>query len=123
MGHCAVLPGLFGVLVQGLLFGFSVAVLGLKFWRDSSGRTARQFALDSSKQIAGAGWTHCLNLLCAWVLGRLTAEGDQCAVYWIEIMVDTTIGVAVEFYLLQLLLLGVGRALGAAAAASLTSGR
>jgi hypothetical protein len=123
MGHCAVLPGFSGVLVQGLLFSLSAAALGLKFWRDASGRTAGQFALDSSKQIAGAGWTHCLNLLCAWALGQSIAGGDQCDVYWVEIMLDTTLGVAVEFYLLQLLLFAVRRTMGATASASCASGR
>eukprot|EP00959_Pyramimonas_sp_CCMP1952_P073053 1526435-Pyramimonas_sp.AAC.1 len=41
----------------------------------------------------------------------------------IEIVLDTTLGVAVEFWLLRLLLLAVGRACGAAAAASCASGR
>lgn len=105
-----------------MLFALSTAVLGLKFWRDASGRTAGQFALDSSKQIAGAGWTHFLNLLCAWALGQSIARGDQCDVYWIEIMLDTTLGVAVEFYLLQLLLFVVRKTLGATASASCASG-
>jgi len=58
------------------------------------------FCLDSSKQIAGAGWIHVANMFCAMILGKVAKRGDQCEWYWIEIMLDTTLGVAVEYYLL-----------------------
>lgn len=122
MAECHVLEGVFGLLVQGVLFLISIGVLAYKFKLDPAGRTPTQFILDSSKQIAGAGWTHVLNLMCAVVLHRATESGDQCAWYWIEIMVDTTLGVAVEYFLLQALVRAIGY-ISEEAAHEVTSGK
>eukprot|EP00929_Paragymnodinium_shiwhaense_P096450 TRINITY_DN58032_c0_g1_i1.p1 TRINITY_DN58032_c0_g1~~TRINITY_DN58032_c0_g1_i1.p1 ORF type:complete len:222 (-),score=34.79 TRINITY_DN58032_c0_g1_i1:112-777(-) len=103
---CMVLSGAFAFFVQGLLGVVSISVLAYKYHRDPAGRSPYQFCLDSSKQLAGAAWLHVLNLAFAMVLEK-GREGDQCAWYWIEIMIDTTIGVAVEYYLLKLLVRSV----------------
>lgn len=99
MSECAVLPGIFGVLVQGLLF---LCVLGILCYKKSldPNRSWFSFCLDSSKQIVGSGWIHLLNLLCAIWLHKNMGSGDQCEWYWINIMVDTTVGVAIEYFLL-----------------------
>jgi len=98
MAECDLMPPGFGVLVQGLLF--LVCCLGLvaKKLRDPH-RTWPEFLLDSSKQLSGAGLVHVLNLLCAGAFAdRL--EGDACSWYWINIVVDCTVGVGVEYALL-----------------------
>mmetsp|Transcript_47707 Transcript_47707/g.147051 ORF Transcript_47707/g.147051 Transcript_47707/m.147051 type:complete len:413 (+) Transcript_47707:46-1284(+) len=104
MERCLVLGGWGQWLVQGLLLVTSLSVLGLKhLWEQRTGRSDRstvRFFFDSSKQLAGALWMHGLNLLCAGVLGSET-KTDSCQWYWIEIMVDTTIGVYVEFSMMQ----------------------
>eukprot|EP00927_Polykrikos_kofoidii_P007372 TRINITY_DN13017_c1_g3_i2.p1 TRINITY_DN13017_c1_g3~~TRINITY_DN13017_c1_g3_i2.p1 ORF type:complete len:254 (-),score=33.66 TRINITY_DN13017_c1_g3_i2:759-1463(-) len=107
MSECRVLSGAFALFVQGILFLVSIAVLWFKFRVDPAGRTATQFVFDSSKQIFGAGWIHVLNLLFSVILESSTKAGDQCEWYWIEIMVDTTLGVAVEY----VILLGIVRLL------------
>jgi len=99
--QCLLLPGVFGLLVQGLLFAVCCGVLAFKYYRFHEGRTLREFLLDSSKQLVGAGWIHVANLLCAVVLGA-HFEGDGCTWYWVNIMVDTTAGVYVEYLLLEL---------------------
>jgi hypothetical protein len=100
MSGCIVLPGLFGVFVQGLLFLCCVAVLVGKKLHEGASRTWWDFGLDSSKQFLGAGWIHVLNLFFATLLERMTEDGDQCEWYWLNIMLDTTLGVAVEYVLL-----------------------
>lgn len=103
MSHaCQVLPGFFGILVQGLLFLCSIGILVFKKYQEKSNRTWFEFGLDSSKQLMGAGWIHVMNLLFAQQLqSRLSGSGDQCDWYWVNIMVDTTLGVYVEFLLLS----------------------
>jgi len=103
---CSLLPGLFGVLVQGLLFLASVGTLVMKKYREDmlEGPRARSwptFLMDSSKQLLGAGWVHVVNLLCAHVLGA-SLEGNGCEWYWVNIMVDTTAGVGIEYLFLWL---------------------
>lgn len=102
---CSLLPGLFGIFVQGILFAVSVGVLVLKKKREEhldplGARTWTVFMLDSSKQLIGAAWVHVLNLVCATVFGE-KMEGDGCQWYWCNIMVDTTLGVAINFWLLR----------------------
>mmetsp|Transcript_57246 Transcript_57246/g.183958 ORF Transcript_57246/g.183958 Transcript_57246/m.183958 type:complete len:237 (+) Transcript_57246:107-817(+) len=116
MGGCGVLGGTFTLFVQGMLMVISVSALAFKFRRDSGGRTFPAFALDSSKQLAGAGWVHCANMLTALILGRVEASGsDACTWYWIEIMTDTTFGVLVELLILQAVTFGLQKCLGSAA--------
>jgi len=104
MEQCQLLSGPLHWLLQGLLLVTSVSVLGLKHaWDRRTGRSDRstaRFFFDSSKQLAGALWMHVLNLYCAHVLAGRTSE-DSCEWYWIEIMVDTTLGVWVEFSTMQ----------------------
>ncbi|CAK9107898.1 unnamed protein product [Durusdinium trenchii] len=100
MKPCVVLPGLQGLLVQLLLFGCCVGTLVAKKVCEGE-RTWFQFGLDSSKQFIGAGWVHVLNLLCAEILGSQMGDGDECEWYWLNIMLDTTLGVLVEYLLLR----------------------
>jgi len=108
--ECMLLPGIFGVFVQGLLLLASVAVLIFKKKREErSERLGRPgvharnwptFLLDSSKQLFGSGWVHVANLLCASIFGQFT-EGDGCQWYWVNIMMDTTLGVGIVYLLLR----------------------
>lgn len=104
---CSLLPGLFGVAVQGMLFLMSLLVLVMKKKREemTMGGEARDwstFIFDSSKQLIGAGFVHGLNLVCANLLGG-KFEGNGCDWYWLNIMIDTTIGVGIEYLILYAL--------------------
>merc|ERR1712194_454668 len=78
-------------------------------WRiERSRRSFSVFAMDSSKQVIGAGWIHTMNMICAIALSRFvpikSSEGattDECGWYWVNIMVDTTIGVCVSYGILK----------------------
>eukprot|EP00928_Gymnodinium_smaydae_P036174 TRINITY_DN25319_c0_g4_i1.p1 TRINITY_DN25319_c0_g4~~TRINITY_DN25319_c0_g4_i1.p1 ORF type:complete len:970 (-),score=200.96 TRINITY_DN25319_c0_g4_i1:64-2973(-) len=99
------LGGSFGLVVQFLLLCVCMLALYLKKKREEfkgSKRTWRDFMFDSSKQLAGAGWVHVLNMGCAVLLGMFSgAAADACEWYWVEIMIDTTLGVFVEFLFLE----------------------
>lgn len=98
---CRLLPGLLGVAVQGLLFiGVCVALLWKKAFDDPP-RAWVVFLADSSKQVAGAGWLHVLNVASSWGLDAHVGVGDACDWYFINIMTDCTVGVAIEFVLMQ----------------------
>jgi len=102
--ECQVLSGIRGTLVQMLLFFCCLAILFFKFLRDHGGRTFLEFAMDSSKQIIGAGWVHMLNLLAAVMLeATLADQGSECSWYWLNIVLDCTLGLATSYVLLRFL--------------------
>jgi hypothetical protein len=121
MAECLVLPGLYGVLVQGLLFLCCVMTLVCKKVREGAQRTWWEFGLDSSKQFVGAGCLHVLNLVCAEKMSPLKG-GDECEWYWINIMVDTTLGVLVEYWFLSVITRLIETQLSPEAAAEFKTG-
>jgi hypothetical protein len=119
---CSLLPGVYGMLMQALLFLCVCGVLAYKKATEERGRTWFSFLLDSSKQMIGAAWIHVLNLTCAVVIDRHLSTGDQCLWYWINIVLDTTLGVAAEYALLEALSACLRRGLGDAAAEEFKGG-
>lgn len=90
-------------MVQGLLFGVCVGSLLFKWRWEKPRRSLKVFALDSSKQFVGAGAIHIMNMACAMVFSaHATTTADECAWYWINIMLDTTFGVLVCWWLLKM---------------------
>merc|ERR1719213_94742 len=88
-----------------LLFACCCAVLLCKYYRNTGGRSPMEFLMDSSKQLVGAGWAHVMNLLCAMTLeARFKGVGDECAWYWLNIVLDCTLGVAAEYGILLCLM-------------------
>jgi len=104
---CSVLPGSFGKYVQGILAVISMATLGYKWRTDHSGRSRLQFIMDTFKNCSGAASLHFTNLLFARFLAPVLKGGDECHWYFIEIMIDTTLGVYIEFYLLMRIIDGL----------------
>uniref|UniRef100_A0A7S4V469 Uncharacterized protein n=1 Tax=Alexandrium monilatum TaxID=311494 RepID=A0A7S4V469_9DINO len=102
---CGLMPHGLGTVVQAALAGISVGVLAFKCSIDNSGRGPVRFVFDSSKNLAGSAWMHVVNLVVAASLGRLASRHvDACQWYFIEIIMDTTIGVYVEYKLLGFIL-------------------
>jgi hypothetical protein len=63
-------------------------------------------ALDVSKQFAGAGVIHFLNLFISYVAGRPRNGGPKtnlCVWYFLNVAVDTTVGVAILWLWLKLI--------------------
>mmetsp|Transcript_69267 Transcript_69267/g.202809 ORF Transcript_69267/g.202809 Transcript_69267/m.202809 type:complete len:246 (-) Transcript_69267:131-868(-) len=113
-GECSLLPGFFGILVQFALFVLVCLVLVMKKKLEDRRRSSRRpwpvFCLDCSKQVIGAGWLHLLNLLSATMLGRDKVMG-ACEWYWLNIVIDDTLGVYVEYLLFCYITRALRRAL------------
>eukprot|EP00922_Rhytidocystis_sp_ex-Travisia-forbesii_P032296 GHVS01048016.1.p1 GENE.GHVS01048016.1~~GHVS01048016.1.p1 ORF type:complete len:374 (+),score=86.96 GHVS01048016.1:66-1124(+) len=88
---CALLEG-FGILIQLALAFLCFSMLVLKRQRERPRRSWSVFLLDSSKQLTGAFTIHILNLVFASLLSEHHG-GDECNWYWINIVVDCTLGV------------------------------
>mmetsp|Transcript_22789 Transcript_22789/g.47262 ORF Transcript_22789/g.47262 Transcript_22789/m.47262 type:complete len:255 (-) Transcript_22789:57-821(-) len=100
---CQVLGDTFGFLVQGVLFMVVMCTLLLKWWMERPRRQFKIFVLDSSKQIVGAGAIHVMNMACAMMFSGLeSATADECAWYWVNIMIDTTLGTLFCWVLLKM---------------------
>jgi hypothetical protein len=105
VAECTLLPGKEGILVQGVLFAICCGVLLTKYCLDGAGRPFRDFLLDSSKQLAGAGFIHVLNMGCSMLL----SQGSECGWYFLNIVVDCTFGVGIEYLTLQTLVLFISQ--------------
>lgn len=101
MTACTVLGGPFALAMQGLLLFITCSVLVYKKQREAESRSWLEFGLDSSKQLMGAGWLHVANMLCAIVFAGESVDVDECTWYATNILVDTTLGVLVEWLLLR----------------------
>ena len=101
---CRLIPGMFGLAIQLFLVALSLGLLVLKKRIEVkySNRTWNEFILDSSKQIVGSLWLHVLNLIFAVHLHRRNVEGDSCDWYWINIVIDCTLGTYIEYMLFRL---------------------
>lgn len=100
--ECKVLHDWFGLVIQGVLFAATMGSLLLKWKLEKPQRKFWIFLLDSSKQIVGAGVIHCLNMAFAMLFGQLNHGGvDECSWYWVNIMIDTTLGVLICYGLLK----------------------
>lgn len=102
---CTLMPGLEGLLVQGALFVLCCGVLVVKYSFEREGRRPfKDFVMDSSKQIVGAGLIHAMNMgLSVTTVG----VGTECGWYVLHIVVDCTFGVCVEYFSLKLLVFAV----------------
>ena len=112
---CTLLPGIFDVLVQGVLFLGFCCILLLKKHFDEPPRSWKGFLADCSKQICGVGWIHVVNSMSSWKLQGALRVGDECAWYWVNIIVDCSLGVVCEYIFLAFCLEALSWGLGAAA--------
>jgi len=100
------LVGVLGLTLQGIVAALYGSILLGKYGLERSeqlqeARPFWVFAMDCSKQVMGAAWIHVLNLVFAGVLAKVSSRGDECVWFWLNLMLDTTIGVLTEYILLQ----------------------
>nr|PUA85945.1 putative transmembrane protein [Toxoplasma gondii TgCATBr9] len=94
--------GGFGWWLQGVLAVLSFSSLLIKRWKEKPRRPIKVFCFDTLKQITGSGVLHILNLIFASLLSSVSTEdSDPCEWYWLNIMVDTTLGVYVLHLLVE----------------------
>ncbi|OEH78557.1 hypothetical protein cyc_04730 [Cyclospora cayetanensis] len=101
-GTCELLGefGAFGWWLQGLLGVLSFGSLLAKRWRERPRRTWKVFIFDCAKQASGGFFIHLLNLGGAGLMAAMFKQ-DVCVWYWINIIVDTTLGVYVQYVFLR----------------------
>ncbi|KIJ56932.1 hypothetical protein M422DRAFT_104141, partial [Sphaerobolus stellatus SS14] len=89
-----IVQAVMGVLVMGSLV--------IKRYREKPQRPWRiWYALfDVSKQVLGQAFIHGLNILISDVIARI-AKGNPCNLYFLNILIDTTIGVGYIYLVLH----------------------
>eukprot|EP01056_Protomagalhaensia_sp_Gyna25_P000218 Protomagalhaensia_sp_Gyna_25__217@NODE_10_length_9035_cov_36_916852_g6_i2_p6_GENE_NODE_10_length_9035_cov_36_916852_g6_i2NODE_10_length_9035_cov_36_916852_g6_i2_p6_ORF_typecomplete_len264_score30_20STIMATE/PF12400_8/3_4e32_NODE_10_length_9035_cov_36_916852_g6_i227733564 len=94
-----------GWYVQILLGILSFASLLGKRWMERPRRTWLIFCFDAGKQAIGSLFAHSLNLSFAFGQSEFTeGPGDACDYYWLNIMLDTTLGVFIAYITLMAIL-------------------
>lgn len=98
---------LFGVFGWGVQCFLAVSCFGslvYKRFRERPQRAWKIFLMDVSKQAISAGLAHIMNVIIALVLSAWEADDNPCVWYFINITIDTTIGVLLCYCMLQLVL-------------------
>lgn len=97
------LLGNFGFIIQGILGVLSFAVLFYKRFSENPKRTWKVWFFDSSKQLSSAGLAHVLNVIIAIFLSKKSDNGDSCVWYFINIFIDSTMGMLICYILITIL--------------------
>eukprot|EP00747_Dinoflagellata_sp_TGD_P213291 gnl/TRDRNA2_/TRDRNA2_86267_c0_seq1.p1 gnl/TRDRNA2_/TRDRNA2_86267_c0~~gnl/TRDRNA2_/TRDRNA2_86267_c0_seq1.p1 ORF type:complete len:455 (+),score=58.37 gnl/TRDRNA2_/TRDRNA2_86267_c0_seq1:167-1366(+) len=97
--QCQLLGDFASYFLQLALFCICFGSLLIKWRLERPLRSLRVFLLDSSKQIVGVWWLHVLNLISSFILNTnsMSAYSDECAWYWTNLMMDTTVGLLVLY--------------------------
>lgn len=110
--ECKLLSGDFAAALQVLLGFIALSVLVFKRLREVPRRPLMVWAFDASKQMVGASFAHVANLLIAIMLYSYEAQQrrdedtvDQCALYFVNFTLDTTLGVFLNYVLLSAVVL------------------
>ncbi|KAF8638524.1 hypothetical protein AX17_002067 [Amanita inopinata Kibby_2008] len=90
------------LVVQGLMGILVILSLVYKRHRERPVRPWRIWIFDISKQIVGQMFVHGLNVLISDVVSRLTS-GNACVFYFLNILIDTTLGVAILYVIFHAL--------------------
>ncbi|KAI7898686.1 vacuolar membrane protein-domain-containing protein [Cokeromyces recurvatus] len=96
----------FAILVQIGLASTALITLFYKRSRERPQRPMIVWALDVSKQFMGAAVVHFLNLAVSYIAGRPRNGGPRtnlCVWYFLNVAIDTTIGVAILWFWLHLI--------------------
>ncbi len=109
--ECKLFPGAFGFMVQAILGIFCFSTLVFKWRREKPRRALHVFSRDCSKQVFGGLTLHLWNILAAMLFAHGEVEkrlnggkspADECDWYFVNILVDTTVGVFVTYKLLRI---------------------
>ncbi|KAL9545603.1 hypothetical protein MBANPS3_007071 [Mucor bainieri] len=99
---CQLMDG-FGIFIQLCLATTAFSTLIFKRQREQPQRPIRIWALDVSKQLAGGVMIHSLNVVAAVFFGVKPEEGQKsnpCVWYFLNIFVDTTLGIGILWCIL-----------------------
>ncbi|KAH9983530.1 vacuolar membrane protein-domain-containing protein [Russula compacta] len=90
------------LVVQGLLGVLVISSLLFKRQREKPKRLWRIWLFDVSKQVVGQMFVHGVNVFISDV-GSARSSGNACVFYFLNILIDTTLGVGVIYLTLHLL--------------------
>ncbi|KAI0080820.1 hypothetical protein K474DRAFT_1636771 [Panus rudis PR-1116 ss-1] len=88
------------LVVQGLMGVLVILSLMYKRHRESPKRPWRIWLFDVSKQVAGQLFVHFVNVLISGVVAHFSS-GNACVFYFLNILIDTTLGVAIIYLILH----------------------
>ncbi|KDQ08880.1 hypothetical protein BOTBODRAFT_148497 [Botryobasidium botryosum FD-172 SS1] len=88
------------LVVQALMGIFVIASLLYKRQHEKPRRPWRIWTFDVSKQVVGQIMVHLLNVFISDLVAGHTAT-NPCVAYFINILIDTTLGVGIIFYFLK----------------------
>ncbi|EAL22144.1 hypothetical protein CNBC2820 [Cryptococcus deneoformans B-3501A] len=94
------LLGTTGLVVQALMGILVIASLVVKKRLEKRKRSWRIWFLDVSKQLVGQAVVHALNLLISDLVASV-GNSNPCSLYFLNILIDTTIGVGIIFLSLK----------------------
>jgi len=97
---CSLL-GPFSILIQAIMAVIILASLLYKRHREKPKRKYHIWTADVSKQVLGQAFVHMFNILISDSMASLPSKGNPCALYFMNIFIDTTIGVFVLFLALN----------------------
>ncbi|KAI9243380.1 vacuolar membrane protein-domain-containing protein [Sporodiniella umbellata] len=101
-GGCELMDA-FGIMVQLCLAATAFSTLIVKRQREKPQRPLRIWGFDVSKQLAGGIIVHFLNVVAAVFFGINPEDGvesNPCVWYFLNILVDTTLGVGILWLIL-----------------------
>ncbi|ODO11820.1 hypothetical protein I350_00604 [Cryptococcus amylolentus CBS 6273] len=87
---CSLL-GTTGLVVQALMGVMVISSLVIKKQLEKRKRSWRIWLLDVSKQLAGQAVVHGLNVLISWLVASV-AHNNPCSLYFLNVLIDTTVG-------------------------------
>ncbi|KAL1924295.1 uncharacterized protein VTP21DRAFT_7330 [Calcarisporiella thermophila] len=91
----------FAVIVQIFLAALAFSTLIYKRQREDPRRPLLIWGFDVSKQVIGAGVIHILNIALSYINGEAIKGSNPCVWYFLNILIDTTIGVFILWCIIQ----------------------
>ncbi|GAA5880147.1 hypothetical protein JCM8547_001579 [Rhodosporidiobolus lusitaniae] len=95
------LLGPFALVIQGIMGAIVIGSLVLKRMRERPRRKWKIWLADVSKQVVGQAFVHASNVAISAAIATHTSD-NPCSLYALNILIDTTLGVLILFYLLRL---------------------
>lgn len=95
------LLGPFALAIQGIMGAAVLGSLVVKRMREKPRRKWKIWLADVSKQVIGQAFVHASNVAISDLIAMHTSD-NPCSLYALNIITDTTLGVLILYWLLQL---------------------
>ncbi|SCM06394.1 conserved Plasmodium protein, unknown function [Plasmodium chabaudi chabaudi] len=107
--HCYIMPGEFGLLVQGVLAASSISILIAKYIFEKPRRTLLHFFEDVALLLLGNTIIHFFNIFFSMYFFHrkflqyiFQIDMDECAIYFMQVILDGTIGLYLQSKILDI---------------------